>query len=76
MKWFKVELRIVEDGRLYESWGHQHGNSEKEAKEKYIRSLKKAGWLGDGLTEFKLSFTLDSKRTKYFDDNNLWGPYL
>lgn len=76
MKWFLVEVRIVEDGGVMNSSSHQCGTSEKEVKEKYVKSLKKSGWLGSGLTEFKLDVKLDSRKTKYFDDNDLWGPYL
>jgi hypothetical protein len=51
------------------------GNSEKEVREAYIDALRKAGWLTNDLTKFELNVKLNKKKTKYFDDNDLWEGY-
>lgn len=76
MKWFYVKIRIVENEMVYENIGGDIANSEEELRAKRMKSLRKAGWLSDDMVEFKMEISFDQKRTKHFDDNDLWGLYV
>lgn len=76
MKWFEVDMEITEHGQYRNVYSQEAGNSEEEVRKAYVKALRKAGWLTDDLTKFKLDVKLNKEKTKYFDDNGLWKEYI
>ncbi|ASR77588.1 hypothetical protein SEA_PARADIDDLES_115 [Streptomyces phage Paradiddles] len=76
MKWYRVVLQSWRGNYRSAYHGDQHGTSLADAKRRVELSFQRNGWLDDEVTKFSIELEFDEKRTKHFDDNDLWGPYI
>ncbi len=76
MKWYRVKLNSWRGISQSSYYGDQHGTSLADAKKRVELAFSRNGWLDDEVTKFSIELEYDEKRTKVFDDKDLWGPYM
>lgn len=67
---------ICRDGVRTSLLSDQHGTSLDDAQKRLLLSYRRNGWLDDEATKMEFKIEYDPARTKKFDDNDLWKPYL
>ncbi|QDH93978.1 hypothetical protein SEA_EVY_117 [Streptomyces phage Evy] len=76
MKWYKVKTVVTYGSQVASNWFDKNGTSIDDVTQRVLAVTRRNGWLDDGATKLELEIEFDEKRTKHFDDNDLWGPYI
>lgn len=76
MKWYRVKAVVRHGSQVASNWYDQHGTSLDDASQRVLAVTRRNGWLGDEATKIEIEVEFDEKRTKHFDDHDLWGPYM
>lgn len=76
MKWYKVKTKVTYGSQVSTNWFPKSGTSVEDVTQRALAVTRRNGWLDDNVTKLEIEIELDEVRTKHFDNNGLWDPYI